>query len=165
MDAMRYTCRGMAALAAGSLVSALVASPSLAVEPSSNGITENQPAPPTLAQITAAALARPLGSRKVKVKTRDRDPGGLLEVDVAWSGKGPFKGTVFGSLTDLEPDGYCVGAFVWLDGATHLLHRSLACPAGETRPARYSYRKTWRALVQVCLVKPYVGTYFCSRWK
>jgi hypothetical protein len=49
-----------------------------------------------------------------------------------------------------------------------IVHPSLshgyACPAGTAVPAYYSYKKRWRVLVEVCLVKNN-RTYYCSGWK
>jgi hypothetical protein len=125
-------------------------------------IGPRMPAPPTSAEIAAAAR-----SRKVKVKTTDRRPGGLLEVDVTWSGKGPYSGKVYGSFQDLEADGYCVTAYAWRgDGVEPFLNPDgkHACPAGTAVPAYYSYKKRWRVLVRVCLEK-HNRLYYCSAWK
>jgi hypothetical protein len=127
------------------------------------------PAPPTAAEIASAYEAQPTASRsrKVTVKTTDRRPGGLLEVDVTWSGKGPYSGKVYGSIQDLEADGYCVGGWVWRgDGVYPYLNPDgkYACPAGTAVPACYSYRKRWRVLVKACLVKR-GRSYYCSGWK
>jgi hypothetical protein len=120
---------------------------------------------PTAAEIASATLLRPGSSRKVKVKTADRAPGGLLEADISWSGPGPYSGKIYGSIQDLEADGYCVGAWVWKgDGVHPSLSKGFACPAGEVEPAYYSYKKRWRVLVDVCLVKDNRISY-CSGWK
>jgi hypothetical protein len=160
-----------AALLIGALV---LAASSSAAEPASSWAPQlgpapsiaPRPAPPTAAEIASAYDPRVAASRKVKVKTSDRAPGGLLEVDISWSGRGPYSGKVYGSVQDLEADGYCVGAWVFnggdanpsLTGARH------ACPAGSVVPAYYSYKKRWRVLVQVCLEKGY-RLYYCSGWK
>jgi hypothetical protein len=125
-------------------------------------ISPRMPAPPTSAEIAAATR-----SRKVKVKTTDRRPGGLLEVDVTWSGKGPYSGKVYGSFQDLEADGYCVTAYAWRgDGVEPFLNPDgkHACPAGTAVPAYYSYKKRWRVLVRVCLEK-HNRLHYCSGWK
>jgi hypothetical protein len=129
-------------------------------------ITTAAPPPPTAAQIAAARDPRPLASRKVKVKTRDRRPGGLLEADISWSGRGPYSGKIYGSVQDLEADGYCVGAWAFtgakydasITGARH------ACPEGDAIPVYYSYKKRWRVLVEVCLEKAN-RLYYCSGWR
>jgi hypothetical protein len=122
-------------------------------------------APPTATEIAAAHVLRPGNSRKVKVRTRDRRPGGLLEADITWSGRGPYSGKVYGSIQDVESDGYCVGAWVWQgNGVMPSLSRGYACPAGTAVPAYYSYKKRWRVLVEVCLVK-HNRSYYCSGWK
>jgi hypothetical protein len=126
------------------------------------------PAPPTAAEIASAYKTQPIASRsrKVKVKTTDRRPGGLLEADISWSGGGPYSGKVYGSVQDLEADGYCVGAWVFNGGDANpsLTGGRHACPAGSIVPAYYSYKKRWRVLVQVCLEKSY-HLYYCSGWK
>lgn len=123
-------------------------------------------APPTASQIAGARLLRAGHSRKVKVKTSDRAPGGLLEADVTWSGSGPYHGKVYGSIQDREADGYCVGAWVFngTSGVYPSLSQEYACPKGEIQSAHYSYKKRWRVLVEVCLVKHNVS-YYCSDWK
>jgi hypothetical protein len=123
-------------------------------------------AAPTAAEIAAAYVLRPGNSRKVKVRTTDRAPGGLLEADITWSGRGPYSGRVYGSIQDVESDGYCVGAWVWRggDGVHPSLSHGYACPAGTAVPAYYSYKKRWRVLVEVCLVK-HNRSYYCSGWK
>jgi hypothetical protein len=157
-----------AALLIGSLV---LAASSKAAAPAAAGALQLGPAPligPRLAPPTAAeiASARAARSRKVKVRTTDRAPGGLLEADITWSGRGPYSGKVYGSIQDLEADGYCVGAWVWNgDDANPSLSRGrYACPAGTAVPAYYSYKKRWRVLVQVCLEKRN-RLYYCSGWK
>jgi hypothetical protein len=121
---------------------------------------------PTAAEIASAYVLRPGNSRKVKVRTTDRAPGGLLEADITWSGRGPYSGKIYGSIQDVESDGYCVGAWVWKggDGVHPSLSHDYACPAGTAVPAYYSYKKRWRVLVQVCLEKNN-RTYYCSGWK
>jgi hypothetical protein len=122
-------------------------------------------APPTAAEIASAYVLRPGNSRKVKVRTTDRAPGGLLEADLTWSGRGPYSGKIYGSIQDVESDGYCVGAWVWKgDGVHPSLSHGYACPAGTAVPGYYSYKKRWRVLVEVCLVKNN-RTYYCSGWK
>jgi hypothetical protein len=159
-----------AALAIASLV---LAAPSGASEPATQLgpaplIGPRAPAPPTAAEIASADEARAaVHSRKVKARTTDRRPGGLLEADVTWSGKGPYSGKVYGSFQDLEADGYCVAAYAWRgDGVEPFLNPDgkHACPAGTAVPAYYSYRKRWRVLVRVCLEK-HDRLYYCSDWK
>ncbi len=112
----------------------------------------------------AGTLGRPLAAaRKVKIKTTDRRPGGQLEADITWSGKGPFRARIFGTVQDLEPDGHCVVAYVWGDGASRLLPER-ACPSGDAGLVKYTFRRVWRALVKVCLVSPNEGTRYCSAW-
>jgi hypothetical protein len=102
-------------------------------------------APPTAAEIASAYVLRPGNSRKVKVRTTDRAHGGLLEADITWSGRGPYSGKIYGSIQDVETDGYCVGAWVWKgDGVHPSLSHGYACPAGTAVPAYYSYKKRWR---------------------
>src|SRR4051812_48819652 len=85
-----------AALLIGALV---LAASSSAAEPASWApqlspapSTVPRPAPPTAAEIASAHDPRVTASRKVKVKTSDRAPGGLLEADISWSGRGPYSG-------------------------------------------------------------------------
>jgi hypothetical protein len=165
--------RGSRLLAAAALLigSLLLAASSKAAAPAAAGAAQLGPAPligprlapPTAAEIASAPAAR---SRKVKVKTTDRSPGGLLEADITWSGRGPYSGKIYGSIQDLESDGYCVGAWVWNGGDANpsLNHGRYACPAGTAVPAYYSYKKRWRVLVQVCLEKRN-RLYYCSGWK
>jgi hypothetical protein len=70
---------------------------------------EPRVAAPIASEIASAYVARPGRSRKVKVRTTDRAPGGLLEADITWSGPGPYSGKVYGSIQDVEADGYCSG--------------------------------------------------------
>ena len=99
------------------------------------------------------------------VRTSDRAPGGYLEADVSWSGGGPYSGKVYGSVHDVESDGYCVGAWVWLGSGIHpRMTRYFACPKGEAQTAYYSYKNKWRVLVDVCLVKA-LTLHYCSDWK
>ena len=123
-----------------------------------------QPAPPTAAQIANASVLRPNRNRKVFVRTTDRAPGGYLEADISWSGRGPYSGRVYGSVHDVEADGYCVGAWMWTDGAVRSLHPGQACPKGDARSVYRSYKKKWRVLVRVCLEDRYYLRY-CSAWK
>jgi hypothetical protein len=122
-------------------------------------------APPTAAEIASAHVLLPDSNRKVKVKTKDRAPGGLLEADISWSGKGPYSGKIYGTVQDLESDGYCVGAWVWNGSDLHpSISRHDACPSGDAESVYYSYKKKWRVLVDVCLVKSN-RLYYCSDWK
>ena len=122
-------------------------------------------AAPTAAEIASARVLLPNSSRKVKVKTKDRAPGGLLEADISWSGKGPYSGKIYGTVQDLESDGYCVGAWVWNGSDLHpAIFHHYACPAGEAESVYYSYKKKWRVLVDVCLEKKN-HLYYCSDWK
>jgi hypothetical protein len=121
--------------------------------------------PPTAAQIASAHDLLPDSNRKVKVKTKDRAPGGLLEADISWSGKGPYSGKIYGTIQDLESDGYCVGAWVWKgDGVHPSIFHDYACPSGDAESVYYSYNKKWRVLVDVCLEKKNRLSY-CSDWK
>ena len=144
-----------AALLIGSLG---LAASSRAAEPATAGAAQLGPAPLIDPHVAA--------SRKVKVRTTDRRPGGLLEVDISWAGRGPYSGKIYGSVQDLEADGYCVGAWVFT-GAKYnasITGARSACPAGAAIPAYYSYKKRWRVLVQVCLEK-HNYLYYCSGWK
>jgi hypothetical protein len=160
----RSRVAALTALLAGSLLAASSHAAERAGAPRSP--MEPRVAPPTAAEIASAYVARPGRSRKVKVRTTDRAPGGLLEADITWSGPGPYSGKIYGSIQDVEADGYCVGAWVWRggDGVHPSLSDRYACPAGTAEPAYYSYKKRWRVLVQVCLVK-HNRTYYCSGWK
>ena len=105
----------------------------------------------------------PHAARKVIVKTTDRRPGGRLEVDVTWSGRGPYSGRVFGSVQDLEADGYCVRMWVWQDGRSQGLNPK-ACPADDTEFVHFSFRRKWRVLVRVCL-ESRTQRLYCSAWR
>lgn len=163
----------MLAPAALAIASLVLAAPSGAAEPATQLgpaplIGPRAPAPPTAAEIASAYEARAAArSRKVKVKTTDRRPGGLLEADLTWSGPGPFSGKIYGSVQDLEADGYCVGAWAFVGNTTgdpSITSARHACPAGSAVPVYYSYKKRWRVLVKVCLEKGY-RLYYCSGWK
>jgi hypothetical protein len=172
---MTRSRRAALVLAAGLMGSMLLATSSRADVLGSARTTMDQLTPPTRAQIAAAGLALPFGSRKVKVRTTDgaflADPGGLLEVDITWSGRGPYKGNIFGSVHDIDADGWCVRGFAWLDGDAERITRGDACPEGDAKRAQYGFSSTWRVLVRVCLVKVSKAgrlrrTQFssCSRW-
>jgi hypothetical protein len=127
------------------------------------------PAPPT-ARVLAAANVSASGSRRVVVRTTDRRPGGKLEADITWWGKGPFNGRVYGSVQDVEADGFCVVAEAWAAGHRYTINvpdkhgKWLACPAGDAKSVYFRFTKTWRVLVRVCLWKKgYL--YYCSPWK
>jgi hypothetical protein len=158
---MRIACAG-AALAAAAVL--MVASTAGAAAPAA-------PAPAVagnpLAATSSAQLAgdlRPLAARKVKIKTTDRRPGGLMDADVSWSGRGPFRTKVLGTIQDVEPDGHCVLAYVWGDGASRLVGEP-ACPSGSVKGFRYTFKhRVWRALVRVCLTSPREGMRYCSPW-
>jgi hypothetical protein len=158
---------GAAVLAACSLAlpAASQAEPITAPALDRGPLLSPQPAPPTLAQIARARAMRPASNRKVVVRTTDRAPGGYLEADISWSGRGPYSGKVYGSIHDVESDGYCVGAWVWTSAGPHpSLSRHDACPKGEAQNAYYSYKRKWRVLVDVCLVRSW-RLYYCSDWK
>jgi hypothetical protein len=121
---MCIACAG-AALAAAVAVLAMASFAGAAAAPSGAAAAANP-----LAATNSARLAgdlRPAAGRKVKIKTTDRRPGGLMDADVTWSGRGPFRTKVFGTIQDVEPDGHCVLAYVWGDGASRLV---------GSRPAR-----------------------------
>jgi hypothetical protein len=148
------------------IVAAFVSAPPAAAEPAAKGITEDQLSAPTKEEQATMDGVRTLGSRKVKIRTSDSDPGGLLEVDVTWSGRGPYKGKVYGSVQDLEPDGHCVTSFAWIDGLRRKLNAKDACPRGDAQLARAAYARANRVLVRVCLRNNQDHLlYYCSGWK
>jgi hypothetical protein len=152
----------MLALTVGAMASAVVATPAAAAGPARTGVVGTW-APAMPAPLAAPGVV-PLAARKVNVKTTDRRPGGLLEADVTWSGKGPFRGRMFGTVQDLEPDGYCVIAYVWADGMSRLLP-DRACPSGDAAGISYRFRRAWRVLVRVCLYSASKGARYCSSWR
>ena len=164
---MRNTGIGRAGLLLALVLtgSAVLAPSSSAGTPSSGDVVV-APAAPTAEEIAAVGDVSALGSRNVKVRTTDGNPGGELEATITWSGSGPYKGRINGSFQDREADGYCVGAWVWYDGATRHLNPKgqNACPKNVAKPARFGYSKKWRVLVKVCLVKDN-NAYHCSDWK
>jgi hypothetical protein len=152
-----------ATIAAAALISA---PPAAAAESAAKGITEDQLPAPTAEEQATTDGVRSLGSRKVKIRTSDSDPGGLLEVDITWSGRGPYKGKVYGSVQDLEPDGHCVTSFAWIDGLRRKLNAKDACPRGDAQLARAAYARANRVLVRVCLRNNQDHLlYYCSGWK
>jgi hypothetical protein len=168
MRSMFAGLRRIAWLAAGIAVLAV----SLITTPTTSSAAERTttaaPAPPTAREF-AAVKASASGFRRVVVKTTDRRPGGKLEADIIWWGKGPFNGRIYGSVQDLEADGYCVAAWAWADGFAPIINvdRKIACPAGNAASVNFTFRKTWRVLVKVCLVKAYhtaLYSSYCSRW-
>ncbi len=163
--------RRIAWLAAGiaALVVPLIMAPTTAS--AAGRTTTAAPAPPTAHEL-AAAHASASGHRRIVVKTTDRRPGGKLEVDLDWWGRGPYQGRIFGSVQDLEADGFCVMAYAWEEGHGRLIlnaHRQWACPAPDIKGVNFTFKNTWRVLVQVCLAKidKYHIRYdkYCSPWK
>ena len=116
-----------------------------------------------LAPSASADDVSAMGSRNVKVKTTDSNPGGVLAATITWTGPGPYNGKVDGWFEDLEADGYCVRAWVWYDGTQSLLNKDDACPKGIAQPARFTYHNKRRVLVRVCLVKDGEQKH-CSPW-
>jgi hypothetical protein len=134
---MRIACAG-AALAAAAVL--MVASAAGAAPSAPAGA----PAANPLAATSSAQLAgdlRPLAARKVKIKTTDRRPGGLMDADVSWSGRGrSAPGSSAPSRTSSPMDIASSPTY----GATG--------------------RAASSALVRVCLTSPSEGMRYCSPW-
>ncbi|MGH3587056.1 MAG: hypothetical protein ACRDQ0_12110 [Pseudonocardia sp.] len=108
--------------------------------------------PPTSREVAALAPAAVSGARHATAST----DGGRMEVTLTWTGTGPYRGRVFGSVTDTNADGQCAFVRIWKDGNIRVIGDD-ACPEGETASVKGTYRGTWRALLSVCAED-------CSDW-
>jgi hypothetical protein len=156
-------------IAATVLVSA---PPAAAAEPTTQGMAEDQAAPPLpTAKEQAAALAgQAQGRREVKAYTRDEKPGGLLNATITWTpnGDGTYRGNIVGRVFDLGSDRECVKAFA-TGGAKWYSLGSHACPKGDSQNVKRSFKRAKTALVTVCLMqdngpgKPLGKPGYCSK--